>query len=353
MVMSAPFDPRRVPPRTLFLGLPASHVCNYRCRHCHIWRNERLPDALPRERRLELVREFAALSPGGMVVLSGGEVTLDWEDLLEVLREGREAGLRSIVVTNGSGVSTPERAVELIVAGVAHVSVSLDSHRPELHNYVRGRAEAFAEATDAIRRLAAARVAAASPVTVGVSTVLFRENLPELPLLEAFALEIGAQFVDFQLLARTFSNAHPSRDAFFEKHFWHRPEEKAEAKRLLSTFLTPGGERLGSLVKGPADLGWILRYVDDPDFRTERPVCGSHRMNLVVDARGDVALCFNSRSILDAPFVGNVRSRSLAELWAGEKAAADRGVMDSCRLNCGALNCHRAAESPAPALAVT
>lgn len=328
--------------------MPASHVCNYRCRHCHIWRNERLPDTLSRERRLEVVREFGEPAPRGTVILSGGEVTLDWEDLLEVARATWSAGLSCIVVTNGSGIDTDERAAELVGSGVTHVSISLDSHRPELHNYVRGREQAFAEATCAVRRLAEYRDAAAPGFAVGVATVLFRENLAELPEIEALALGLGAQFVDFQLLARTFSNAHPTRDVFFEKHFWHRPEEKEEAKRLLTSYLAPGSRRLGSLVKGPADLGWILRYIDDPDFRTERAVCGSHRTNLIVDARGDVALCFNTEAILDVPAVGNVRTRALAELWRGEKAEADRRVMDVCRLNCGALNCHRSPEAAEP-----
>jgi hypothetical protein len=60
-----------------------------------------------------------------------------------------------------------------------------------------------------------------------------------------------------------------------------------------------------------------------------------------VDSRGDVALCFYTRRILERPFVGNARERSLVELWSGAKAAQDRAVMDLCTLNCGALNCHR------------
>ena len=151
------------------------------------------------------------------------------------------------------------------------------------------------------------------------------------------------------MLARTFANAHANRDSFFEKHFWHTAEEKADARRLFTRFLTeidPAGE---ILVKRPADLAWILRYVDDPDFASEEPICGSHHLNLIVDARGDAALCFNTKRILDDPFVGNARHRSLAELWRGVKAASDRSVMDVCTLNCGALNCHRRKSSVAVA----
>lgn len=336
----------------LYLSLPVSDICNYRCRHCHIWMKEQSVDAISRERRIEIVQEFARLNPSGCVVLPGGEVTLDMDELLAVAGACRDAGLPCVIMTNGSRIDTPEAARVLVTSGVTFCAVSLDSHLPELHNFTRGLPVAFAEATRAIRLLAEARDAHADGrFRLCVTGVLFKENLALFPEFVGFCRGMGAQNVDLQVLARTFSNAHGSRDSFFEKHFWHTPEEKAEARRLFTRFLTeldPGGE---ILVKRPADLEWILRYVDDPDFTTEEPICGSHHSNLIVDARGDAALCFNTARILDDPFAGNARNASLAELWGGAKAARDRAVMDACTMNCGALNCHRRKTAEAVAVA--
>jgi MoaA/NifB/PqqE/SkfB family radical SAM enzyme len=334
------FDARRQAPEVLYLALPTSDICNYRCRHCHIWLQKARPQPLPRARRLELVAEFARLAPGGTVVLPGGEVTLDWEELIAVAGACRAAGLPLFVLTNGARIDSDAAARALVTSGVTHVAVSLDSHRPELHVYTRGVAAAFEETTGAIRRLAAARDAVAPQVKIQTACVLFRENLGEFSEYVEFCRGLGAQHVDFQLLARTFANASRDRDAFFEKHFWHAPEQKQEAKRQLAALI----ERWGDdplVVKTRADLAWMLSYVDDPDFRTERPVCGSHHRNLHVDAEGNTALCFNTAAILEHPHVGSAASSSLAELWTGAKAAEDRRAMDLCTLNCGALNCHR------------
>lgn len=336
------FDPRANPPGMLYLSLPVSDICNYRCRHCHIWMKEQSADALSRARRIELVEEFSRLNPQGTVVLPGGEVTLDMDELLAVAGACRDASLPCVIMTNGSRITTPETARALVTSGVTFCAVSLDSHLPEIHNFTRGLAAAFDETTRAIRLLAEARdLYAAERFRLCVTGVLFKENLAHFPEFVAFCRGLGAQHVDLQVLARTFSNAHESRDAFFEKHFWHAAEEKAEARRLFSAFLTELDPRGEFLVKRPADLDWILRYVDDPDFSTEEPICGSHHTNLIVDARGDAALCFNTKRILDDPFVGNARDSSLADLWRGAKAAEDRDVMDACTMNCGALNCHR------------
>ncbi len=334
------FDPVTSPPEVLYLALPASDVCNYRCRHCHIWTQEERPDPLPSARRLELVGEFARLNPSGTVVLPGGEVTLDSAELYRVAAACRAESLSLFVLTNGSRLQSAEAARELVESGITHVVVSLDGARPEIHNFTRGVATAFAETTTAIRNLATARDAHAPHVRVQTACVLFKENLAEFPEYVELCRELGAQHADFQLLARTFANAHRSRDVFFEKHFWHTAEEKREARARLSELMALYADD-PFVVKKPADLPWMLAYVDDPDFRTEQPICGSHHRNLFVDAQGNAALCFNTAAILERPFTGSARTSSLAELWTGEKSAADRFEMDLCTLNCGALNCHR------------
>lgn len=336
------FEPERQPPTFLYLSIPVSDTCNYRCRHCHIWMKEASPDALSRARRIELVQEFAGWNPSGFVVIPGGEVTLDMEELLAVAGACREVGLPCLIMTNGSRIDSLDVARTIVTSGVTFASVSLDSHLPELHNFTRGVPTAFDETTRAIRLLAEARDRwAAGTFRLCVTGVLFKENLEHFPGYLDYCRSLGAQNVDLQMLARTFSNAHASRDAFFEKHFWHTREEKAEARRMMASYLTtldPGGE---FLVKKKADLDWILRYIDDPDFTTEEAVCGSHYTNLIIDARGEGALCFNTARILPEPYIGSAAGRTLRELWGGPKAALDRDVMDRCTLNCGALNCHR------------
>jgi len=341
---SARFDPRRQSPSVLYLGMSTSNVCNYRCKHCHIWQNEDRRDRLTGARRVALIGEFAAMSPGGTVVLQGGEVTLDLPQLMELGGACRAAGLPCLIVTNGSQIGDRETAQALAESGISIVSVSLDSHRPELHDFTRGVRGAFEQAVGAVRLLAETRARTGSPRVI-VACVVFDRNAGELADYLEFCRGIGADHVDFQILARTFANRHPERDVFFERHFWHTREAKEQAIAEIRSFVLEHHDENGFLVKQPADLDWIASYIRDPDFRTTQPVCASHERNLIVDTEGNVALCFNTAAILSDPFVGNVRHATLRDLWAGAKAAQDRWVMDRCTLNCGALNCHRRASA--------
>ena len=82
---------------------------------------------------------------------------LDLEDYFAIAGECRSLGLRCLSVINGTRVRDPERADRMILAGPHEISVSLNSHRPELHDRTRGVKGAFAKAVKALRLLLEAR----------------------------------------------------------------------------------------------------------------------------------------------------------------------------------------------------
>jgi radical SAM protein with 4Fe4S-binding SPASM domain len=339
------FDPFHHAPMVLFLSMSTSNVCNFRCKHCHIWMNEDARNTLTTAQRVEVVAQFAALAGQGTVILAGGEVTMDLAELFAIAGTCRERGLRCWITTNGSHVVSPEIAGEIAASGITSVTVSLDGHRHELHEYTRGVRGCFDQTVGAIRLLLEARTRLNAPMRVAASCVVFDRNVEELDEYIEFCRGLGVDHVDLQLLSRTFSNRSPGRDVFFEKHFWWTPEARQHAKTRVESTVRRWAGTPGVLAKGPDDLPWMLSYIDDPDFRMSVPVCGSHERNLVVDTTGEVSLCFNAAQIFEEPSIGNVRTSTLAELWRGSRAAAYRVAMNECLLNCGALNCHRRSEA--------
>jgi MoaA/NifB/PqqE/SkfB family radical SAM enzyme/glycosyltransferase involved in cell wall biosynthesis len=336
------FDPGRRPPENLYLTTSTSNLCNYKCRHCHIWTQKDPQNELTLEQRVNIVRQFGTLNPKGLVAISGGEVTMDMPELLAIAAACKQARLRCLITTNGSYITDPEIAKSIALSGLTWVTVSLDSHIPELHRYTRGVDGAYEDAMRAIRLLVEARDKY-NPRDFVVTTacVVFDKNLPHLAEFIQFARGLGVNYVDFQVLSRTFSNQNPKRDTFFEQHFWHTPEQKSQAKKTIAEIVARFGDNGGFLSKSSADLDWLNSYITDPDFKTDEPICGSHEKNMVVDTLGRVSLCFNTPDNLPEPHVGNVREGQLVHLWGGKKAQHARLVMEDCTLGCGALNCHR------------
>jgi MoaA/NifB/PqqE/SkfB family radical SAM enzyme len=300
-------------------------------------------NAMTTAERVEMIRQFGELNPHGTVIIPGGEVMMDLPELFALAGACKAAELELVINSNGSYVVDEEIARKVVESGITRLSVSLDSHIPEIHQYARGIATAFHDTVRAIRLLVAAAKKYNPSFFLSVSCVVFDRNLRHLPAYVDFCRELEVTRADFQLLSRTFANKHPTRDVFWEEHFFHSPEAKVEAFEVIAGVIRRNND--GFLLKCEADLEWIKDYLNQPDqstFETPEPICGSHEKNLMVNPGGEVALCHFNWSVLpNDPYIGNAKEQNLFDLWTGPKAQIARGVMDQCRLGCGALNCHR------------
>jgi MoaA/NifB/PqqE/SkfB family radical SAM enzyme len=335
-------------PWYLYLRLATSNVCNFRCKHCHIWMNQDARNRLTTARRVELIHEFSRLRPGGVVEFPGGEVTLAFDELCTLANVCRQTGLAASVVTNGSMLQSAAAAQRLVRSGLRSVTVSLDSHRAEVHDYVRGVPGAFAQATRALELLLAARRrdgARQQGPLIQTIAVVFDGNVHELADYVEFCRSIGVDQACLQVLNRTFDNHAAPRDVFFERHFWHDSSAKLAAASALRDVV----ERYASdpiLKPNRDDLPRLAGVVLKPDPASSPVQCAAHWRNVIVDSDGEVSFCFDQPEGAAERSVGNVIDRSLTDVLASPTAAVMRQHMSTCHKPCAELECHRA---PTPA----
>ncbi|MBL7129988.1 MAG: radical SAM protein [Candidatus Omnitrophica bacterium] len=123
--------------------------CNARCIFCNYWKI-RLDHSLPQKKELTTKEKIAIvkqLSEAGVWLLSfcSGEPLLS-EDLELLIKEAKRQHMLVNISTNG--LLLEEKAEMLVNAGVDFITVSVDSHRQELHDEIRGRKGLF----DCLRR---------------------------------------------------------------------------------------------------------------------------------------------------------------------------------------------------------
>lgn len=320
-------------PATLYVEL--STECNLRCKHCHMWRTSKGPQALATEEKARVIQEFATLSPGGGVVFTGGEPYREAEELFTLCLVGRQLGLRTLTNTNGTYFDGAN-LTRTVFCGPDVVVVSLDSHIERTHDFCRGVPGTYRAAVDSIVRLAQLRAGSAGgrPILY-VSAILCELNLSEAHALVQFVRELGADGITFQMLERTFMLSKGA-DRFFNKH-WFRDTARAKQElRLLAE------ESAGDpfILLSPDDFYWMGVYIDNPAI-LPLPVCGSHERNVWVDMYGETQMCSYMREITGGRTLGNAREKALSEMLASEFAQHARDIMTSCTRSCGMLNCHR------------
>jgi MoaA/NifB/PqqE/SkfB family radical SAM enzyme len=323
-------------PAPRFLFIETTTECNLRCRQCHMWLTREPETTLRTEEKTALVHQLADWSPAATVVLTGGETMNKREEFFALSRACRQRGLTAAANANETRID--EGVLNrLLTEGPRYLVISLDSHRRELHDWIRGVPGTHDQVVTALRGLIARKHVAYphSDVRIVTNTIVFDQNVGELNEYVAFARELGVDGIMFQMLSRTFLLAS-KRDSFFEQHF---PREAARVDAAIDGLLELKA-RGAPILTSENDLRWMKLYARNPDFIGEQ-VCGSAERNMMVDQHGDVQLCFSMRGLMGGRALGNVRSWGLRELWESTLAAEARQVMAGCRQNCGMLNCHR------------
>jgi MoaA/NifB/PqqE/SkfB family radical SAM enzyme len=331
-VKALPIPNRHGPPSSLYIETTSE--CNLRCKHCHFWLTREPEGTLSTSEKVALIRDFASWSVRPLIVMTGGEPMQKKEEFYAIGRVCRELGANSAANTNATLIE-PDDVDRIIEDGPRYLILSLDSHRPEVHDYIRGMPGTFNRVVQSIRRLVERRAASRCDTRVLSSLVVCDLNYRELCAYVDYVLALGVDGVLFQMLGPTFALGG-ARDTFFGEPL---PRDISAFDDAIDE-LAAEKARGTPIVTSDGDLRWMKLYVRNPEFMSI-DVCGSHERNMMVDMFGEVQLCFYMRSLTGGRTIGNVRHATLRSLWESEFSTNVRGIMSACRKNCGMLNCHR------------
>ncbi|MGQ9571908.1 MAG: radical SAM protein [Dehalococcoidia bacterium] len=156
--------------------------CNLYCAHCYADATDKpQPGEMTTAEGKRLIDDLADFGVP-VLLFSGGEPLLR-EDLFELAAYAAGKGIRSVLSTNGTLI-TAEATKRIGEAGLSYVGVSLDGVGA-VHDKIRGKKGAFAEALEGIRRCRDGGIA------VGLRFTVHAMNVDELPGIFDLAEEEG------------------------------------------------------------------------------------------------------------------------------------------------------------------
>lgn len=166
------------------IAFEVTRRCRFNCRHCRA-------DADRAVRRDELTTEqwkrimdSVADYEKCVVIVTGGE-PMEREDIFELIRHGRDLGLRMVTATCGYTIND-ETLSALKEAGILALSISLDGATAETHDAFRRTPGAFDTA------LRAAEAARRAGLRFQINTTITRRNLAEVLAIADLARRVGA-----------------------------------------------------------------------------------------------------------------------------------------------------------------
>lgn len=319
--MTAPDPDELICEGLRYVSWEISRRCDARCVHCYSESGPEVPTAgdLTTEEALAVIDHLAA--SGEMILaFSGGEPLLrgDWRELM---RHAVDSELVVAVVTNGSQVDD-ETAGELAALGLQSVTVSLDSHRPEVHDRIRRLEGLHSRALGAIRRLAARGVR----VVVNFTPIL--DNRGDARAVVELAYQLGAAAVSLSEYAPA-GRGTPEMglDADERQRLAHQWLGLAEEYRgrihLIADSRTVAlvTTRAGETAAGRAAAG-----------DASCPDCGAGRAMLRITPDGEVTPCTFVPGTL-----GSLRAAPFPELWLDSRAQRHAVRSSPSCATCGML----------------
>jgi radical SAM protein with 4Fe4S-binding SPASM domain len=169
----------------LVMSYNVTRECNMKCSHCYInATDKKLEDELTtKEAKAVIDQIYQVSSP--LLILSGGEPLLR-PDIFELIEYGSKKGLKMGLGSNGFLIDD-EVSKKLKSAGIATVSISIDSSIPAQHDEFRGVAGAWQKAVNACKALRE------NNILVQVNTTLTHENYNQIDDIMELAESIGVE----------------------------------------------------------------------------------------------------------------------------------------------------------------
>ena len=163
--------PRQASQRRPIVVWNITRACNLKCVHCYNDSGNRpAEDELTTREAGEVLRDLAGFDVPS-VLFSGGEPLMR-RDLFELLDRARELGLRTVISTNGTLITT-DVAERIKQCGVSYAGISLDGIG-QTNDDFRGVNGAFDQAVRGIRNCRDAGI------RVGLRLTLTRRNVEDL-----------------------------------------------------------------------------------------------------------------------------------------------------------------------------
>ncbi len=172
-------------------------ACALACRHCRAQAQpQRHPQELTTEEGRHLVDELAQFNPKPILVISGGDPLMR-RDLFEIAGYAISQGLRTSLSPSVTALVTPANLSSACLAGVRHISFSLDGATAKSHDGFRGVQGSFE------RTLQSVAMASEVGLSVQVNTTVSHWNLEELDSIAAVVAGSGAMLWDLFFLVPT------------------------------------------------------------------------------------------------------------------------------------------------------
>lgn len=285
----------------LSIELEFTKRCNLRCLYCYTQAGDADENELSLDEIRSVIDQAKNLGAKKIILLGGGE-PLIYDNLAAVVQYIHSLGMKQVIFTNGTLIN--ESIVDLLLKAGASVIIKQNSFNPVVQDELAGVTGTYGRIKRGLEILRAAGYPG-SGVSLGIQTVICRQNIDEIPYMWVWARE--RNIIPYVETLTVQGRARENSELLVPK---------SELKSLF--------EQLESIDNNRFGISWNAR----PTIAAFS--CKRHLYSCLVDSQGNIQPCTG----IDIP-VGNIREKPLRDILAGSSVIGKlRNIFDNLEGQC-------------------
>ena len=298
--------------------------CNARCLMCDFWKEKN--DYLTADEIIKVIDDLNNWAGNDFFIqISGGE-PLIFKGIYDIFGFIAEKKIKTKISTNGISL-TKKTCDKIIKSGLPYLSVSLDSHIPEIHDKFRGVKGTFKRAVEGLKYLHEN-----GDLTLGISSIIMKDNISTFSESVEYFLSLPINRFLFQPI-RVWTEKLPM-DRWHEYMYWVNDKESL---KKTADYLLKIKQEDNRVFNSVQDINDLEPYFTSPSLlvNSNSKECNIGYDRITIDYKGDVFLgCYYYKS------VGNIKEKNIIDIWKSEQAEINRRKMRNCKIPC-TNNCYK------------
>jgi radical SAM protein with 4Fe4S-binding SPASM domain len=276
--------------------------------HCYFCKNPQIVSKELSDRKLlSLVEEAGIFGIKNIIITGGGEPFMRMKLTLEMMKKAKKYGMNGCVITNGT-IMCSHVAKQIVKMGWDTFLISLHSSSQTLDRFIRGGKNAFKNTITTIKEINfwKEKFYSRKP-TLGFIFVVTKDNYHEIEDMPRLAKKFGVEQINIKLVNE---NPHLSieKSQFYLFLSKIHKTVKLSQQKKVNLILEFSLEEIKKLFQNKKN------FIKKP----QQIPCKIPFTEIVVFADGTTSQCCYFWGKKNE-FIDDIRSKSLKEVWYGEK----------------------------------
>lgn len=308
------------------ISIEISSTCNLKCKICNQWKEKNNAKKLKFKDFKKLINEISKSFNDTTLEFSGPEPLMNPKLLFQILEYAKNKGVKTAISTNGSLIDK-ETAVKLIKNNLKHISISLDSNKHEVQDYIRQCNGLFKKNVSVIKNLVEAKQELYSKTVISVTCTITEYNVNELVDLYNLCKSLKVDSINYNAYSVDNSYFNKNMPDYENDEFWVKKKNIPLLKNNINQILNFSRNNCKPTVATPKEvLKEIPNYFQKKE-KFQKGICKAGMNYFHITSFGEVTVCGKGPHL-------NIKKHKIKDVLRSEEFYKTLTKTKECKIPC-------------------